>query len=383
MNLRRSFFLMLLSLVLWGPSVAETGEAFGTGKGGLTAAGAGSLKLTSPEMRASVRFTALRSGELSVFNFGANPGAGYASGQKDVFSVVLHTDEGGVPGKELARATQTIFNDGGARVRTARFERGAVVRAGAVYHLVIAAPRADASGRVFGIEYAFLGQAVTPVNSIDMEQVDPAAAVLDSSDGGASWAPVKAAIAAHEIVIGGKSQGWGYTGTVEFPLKRGPGGTQYVMQTFRFTTRGGAAKVVPQRLHLALRPQGELAGKPVSVFAEIVTPVGFQTVAEASATVTLGNASRFDPVVLPFEGGALTEGASYVLIVGLIDEVTVTSRDFLFMRGYGWGIGSPNLHEVSWQGASGGAYISSDAGTLGSPIRGGDVPFLIDYQPAK
>lgn len=383
MNLRRSFFLTLLGLAVSVTTGVATTESFGTGKGGLTAAGAGSLKLTSPEMRASVRFTALRSGELSLFNFGANPGGGYASGQKNVFTVVLHTDEGGMPGKEVARATETIFNDGGARVRTARFEPGPVVRAGAVYHLVIAAPLADASDRVFGLEYAFLGQTVTPINSIDMEQVDPAAAVLDSSDGGASWGPVKAAITAHEIVIGGRSQGWGYTGTVELPLKRGPAGSQYVMQTFRFTTHGGAARVVPQRLHLALRPQGALVGKPVNLFAEIVTPVGFNTVAAASATVTLGNVSRFDPVVLPFGGGTLTEGASYVLIVGLIDEVTATPKDFLFMRGYGWGIGSPNLHEVSWQGAAGCAYVSPDASAMGSPIRGGDVPFLIDYQPAK
>lgn len=379
----RRFLFAFVCLSTIAPIGAAVTETFGTGKGGLTAAGSGSLKLMSPEMRASVRFTALSSGELSVFNFGANPGGGYFSGQKNVFTVALHADEGGMPGREIARADETVFNDGGARVRTARFAPGAAVRAGAAYHLVVAAPLADAAAHVFGLEYAFLGQAVVPVNSIDMEQVDPVAGVLDSSDGGASWAPVKSAIAAHEIVIGVKSQGWGYTGTVELPIKRGPAGTQYVMQSFRFTTRGRAGKAVPQRLHLALRPQGALTGKPVKVFAEIVTPVGFQTVAEAAVTVTLPNASRFDPVVLPFEGGTMTEGASYVLIVGLTEEVTSAPKDFLFMRGYSWGIGSPNLHEVSWQGSAGCASVSSDASAQGPVIRGADVPFLIDYQPVK
>lgn len=384
MNFNPTFTLVLLGFsTVVAPAGASAADTFGSGKGGLTAAGAGSLKLTTPDMRASVRFTAAGAGDLSGFNFGANPGGGYASKQVDAFTVTLHADAAGLPGKQLARAAEISFNDGGARVRGARFSPGTTLRAGEAYHLVVAAPLADAGKRIFGIEYALLGQSVVPVNSLDMEQADPVGGLLESKDAGASWTPVKSAIVAHEIVIGGKSQGWGYTGTVELPLKRGPAGSQYVMQTFRFTTRGGAAKAVPQRLHLALRPQGALAGKPVNVFAEIVTPVGFQTVAEASATVTLENASRFHPVVLSFAGGTLTEGANYVLIVGLIDEVTVTPKDFLFMRGYGWGIGSPNLHEVSWQGAAGCAYVSPDASGLGSPIRGGDVPFLIDYQPAK
>jgi hypothetical protein len=376
-------FLTTFGLAVPVLSFAATVETFGTGKGGLTAAGAGSCKLTSPQMRASVRFTAGKTGDLSAFHFGANPGRGYVSKQNDAFTVTLHADEGGSPGKVIARAGETIFNDGGARVRTARFAPGTALTAGSVYHLVISAPLADAAARVFGIEYALLGQSVTPVDSTDMERTDPAAAVLSSSDGGGSWTPVKWAIAAHEIVIGDKSQGWGYTGTQEFALKRGSAGAQYAMQTFRFTTSGGAAKAVPQRLRLALRPQGALAGKPVNVFAEIVTPVGFQTVAEASATVTLADESRFDPVVLPFETATLTAGASYVLIVGLVDEATATPKDFLFMRGYSWGIGSPNLHEVSWQGTAGCAYVSSDASALGSPIRGGDLPFLIEYLPAK
>ncbi len=383
MKPRSIFFLTLLSVALASPSSAAVFETFGPGTAGLTAAGAGSLKLTSPQMRASVRFTAARSGELSSFSFGANPGGGYASKQNDAFVVALHADENGKPGKVLAPANETIFNDGGARVRTVRFSPGTPVRGGSVYHLVIAAPLADATTRIFGLEYALLGQSVVPVDSLDMRRTDPLAAVLESKDGGGGWTLIKSAIAAHEIVIGGEPQGWGYTGTVELPLRRGPAGAQYVMQTFRFTTSGGAAKAVPQHLRLALRPQGALAGKEVNVFAEIVTPVGFKTVAEASAAVTLTDASRFEPVELSFEGGSLTEGASYVLIIGLTDEVTATPKDFLFMRGYSWGIGSPNLHELSWQGTTGCAHVSTDASALGSPLRGADVPFLIDYQPTN
>ncbi|HEY9249697.1 MAG TPA: hypothetical protein VIO38_11215, partial [Rariglobus sp.] len=75
--------------------------------------------------------------------------------------------------------------------------------------------------------------------------------------------------------------------------------------------------------------------------------------------------------------------ANYVLIVGLAEEVTAGPKDFLFMRGYGWGIGSPNLHALSWQGAAGCAHVSPDASGLGAPNPGADIPFLIDYLPAK
>lgn len=365
--------------VSFGAGAGEPGF-FGTGQAGLTAGGAGSFKITSPSTRAAVRFTAATGGPLESFSFGANPGRGYASRQADAFAVALHADNDGRPGRLIAKAAETIFNDGGARVRTARFAPGVTVVAGSVYHLVISAPRADADSRVFGVEYALLARGVTPVNSPDMRTVDPAGALQTSEGESAGWNVLAQAAPAHEVVIAGRPQGWGYTGTVEFQLKRGPAGSSYPMQTFAFDAVPLGVKVTPRRLSLSLRPQGALAGAAVTVFAEIVTRVGFETVASTSGTFTFPDQARFEAVAMEFEGGAaLTGGADYVLIIGLMDEVTKDSRDFLFMRGFSWGIGSPNLHELSWQGTTGAAHMANDASGLGRATTGADLPFLIEF----
>lgn len=374
---------LLLVCVTCLPGRAVTAGAFGPGKAGLTAAGAGQARLLSPQARVSVRFTAAHTGALTEFGFGAIPGSGFASRQADAFTVVLHEDRDGLPGAELARAAKTLFNDAGARARSALFEPGVPVRAGTVYHLVIASPRADGGDRAFGVTYTRLAREVVPVNSFEMAPEDPAAAVLTSTDAGKAWAPVEQSVATHKIVIAGKSQGWGYTGTFELPLKRGPAGAQYVMQTFAFRTGGSPRQIKPAYLHLSVRPQGALVGTPVKLFAHIVTPSGFDTRAEAYATVTLTDPSRFEPVTFSFvEGRTLVEGANYILILGLSEEVTVSPADFVFLRGYNWGIGSPNLSELSWQGTGGCAYLSPTPNELGEPRPGGDVPFVIDYQQA-
>ena len=375
--------VLLLICVTCLTGRTATPGAFGPGKAGLTAAGPGQAKLFSSQTRVSVRFTATHTGALTEFGFGAIPGPGFSSRQPDAFTVALHADQNGKPGAELARATKAIFNDAGARARMALFEPGVLVRAGIVYHLVIASSWADDGDHAFSVTYTRLARDVTPVNSFEMSPVDPAAAVLTSVDAGRAWAPVEQSIATHKIIIAGESQGWGYTGTLELPLKRGPGGAQYVMQTFAFRTGGSQPQVVPTGLRLSVRPQGALVGSPVKLFAHIVTPSGFDTVAEAYATVTLTDPSRFEPVTLVFvKGRTLVEGANYVLILGLAEEVTVSPADFVFLRGYNWGIGSPNLSELSWQGTGGCAYLSRTPNELGEPRPGGDVPFLIDYQQA-
>lgn len=374
---------LLLGCATCLPGQAVLSSTFGPGKAGLAAAGAGQARLFSPQARVSVRFTAAHTGALTEFGFGVIPGSGFSSGQANAFTVVLHADRNGAPGAEIARATKTLFNDAGARARSALFQPGVPVRAGTVYHLVIASPWADGGDRVFGVTHTRLARGIVPVDSFEMAQADVAAAVLTATDGGAVWTPVEQSIATHEIVINGQPQGWGYTGTLELPLKRGPAGTQYVMQTFAFRTGGARGrKVVPASLHVSVRPQGALAGRPVKLFAHIVTPSSFHTMAEAYATVTLADTSRFEPVALAFSEGTLVEGANYVLILGLAEEVTAGPDDFVFLRGYNWGIGFPNLSELSWQGTEGCAYFSPTATTLGEPRPGGDVPFLIDYQPA-
>lgn len=372
----------LLSTLALVPSGLGAGEAglFGTGGAGLTAAGAGSYKITSPATRVSVRLTAASSGALESFSFAANPGRGYTSRQSDAFLVELHADNGGNPGALIAKPAETIFNDAGARVRTVRFAPGVKLEGGSVYHFVISAPQADADSRVFGIEYSVFARSVTPVASSDMTTADPAMGLLTLGREGAGWQLFNQAAVAHEVVIAGKKQGWGYTGTTEFQLKRGPAGSSYPMQTFVFDAVPRGLKVTPRRLSISLRPQGALVKTPVTVFAEVVTRVGFETVASATGTFTFPDLARFDPISLEFEEGAeLTGGGDYVLIVGLMDEVTRDSRDFLFMRGFSWGIGSPNLHEISWQGTAGSASVSGNASAPGSPMTGADLPFLIEF----
>lgn len=353
---------------------------FGPGVAGLTAAGAGLSKLTSAQDRVAVRFTALVDGPLTEFSFGAIPGAGYASNEANAFAVVLHADQNGLPGNLVTRATAYQFNDAGARVRTARFEQSVPLKKGGVYHLVVSAPGADADRRSFGVTHARIGRDIAPVHSLDMEPTDAASALLTSTDGGATWTRLENAIATHEILIGKKAQGWGYTGTFETQLMRGPAVARYAMQTFTFTPNDGVRRAVPKRLHLALRPQGGLVGKPVKVFAHVVSPVGFHTMAEAYATVTLKDGARFETVELPFEEGALVAKANYILIIGLSEEVSATASDFLFMRGFSWGIGSPNLTHLTWQGPANCAYVSSTASSLGDARPGADLPFMIDYE---
>lgn len=374
---------LLAGLASPGSGAQPEPQRFGPGRAALVAAGSGTFKITSPEARVSIRFSASRDGALTRFGFAAFPGAGYASHEKDAFKVALHDDANGLPGRVLASATETRFNDGGARLRTALFSPGTQVAAGRTYHLVISCPQADSQARAFGVEYALMPRDGTALNSFDMDTPDAGRGFLTSADGGASWTQVAQAVGAHEIVIGGLPQGWAYTGTVEMPIKRGPAGIQYMMQTFRFDTRGQGASVSPRALILSMRPQGALAGRPVRVFAEIVTQTGFQTVAEAGAVATLADASRFSTVTLPFEKAKLADGADYVLILGLADEDTVSAKDFLFVRGYNWGIGSPNLNDLSWQGAASCAYFSDDPGRLGRALPSADIPFVIEYDAGR
>lgn len=356
---------------------------FGSGRAQMIPAGGGEVLLDDPANRVALRFTAERDGPLTSIKFASRIGLLGPEPAPKLFTATLVEDNAGKPGKALA-AGEAAATAAGARAREVLF-RNTIVKGGRVYQLVISLPDAGATKQMSVNYYLFDGR-TPPLNSFDMETPAPGCGVLASMDGGVTWQSESPyAVGSMAIVIGGRLQGWGYTGGYDARLFNTTAGErQFLMQTFKFTTAGKGTAGKVSGIRFQLRAAGGLSMLQLPLRVRLLEGVRLKEVISVPLTVTTEDASRFFPVEVPLKDIVLKEGGDYTLSVDMPRPTGDGAKDFLFIRTLSWGFGDPSLVDVGWQGADG-AMIQSptEDNAGGQTVAKVDIPFVIDYTPVR